>query len=290
LLTAHARTFALTLRLLPWDLREPLGITYLLARASDTIADAMAIPPERRLILLEALQLALAKWKLGETSMRKPEIQEGECTTSEAELLSAMPVLITSLELHTDGPAMFQLWRRILDGQLFDLRRFFPGAPPLAREEMEHYCLLVAGGVGEAWTRLISRHYPGILDSGHEELPRMIELGIAYGNGLQLINILRDRHADRELGRSYLREEEVPSLMALADEWLDGGRQYCARLRPGRVRYATVIPLRIAIRTLKHMQRNPQRSGVRLKRSAIYGVLLEALPSLVLPWRGNPAS
>ena len=124
----------------------------------------------------------------------------------------------------------------------------------------------------------------------HEELPRMIELGIAYGNGLQLINILRDRHADRELGRSYLREEEVPSLMALADEWLDGGRQYCARLRPGRVRYATVIPLRIAIRTLKHMQRNPQRSGVRLKRSAIYGVLLEALPSLVLPWRGNPAS
>ena len=59
LLAAHARTFALTLRVLPASLREPLGITYLLARASDTIADAPGLPPDRRLTLLENLAALL---------------------------------------------------------------------------------------------------------------------------------------------------------------------------------------------------------------------------------------
>jgi len=290
LLRAHARTFALTLRLLPWDIREPLSITYLLARASDTIADSMSVPLARRLILLEELKSQLEKWNLGKNSIRAPKFQAWECTISEAELLHAIPVLIDSLEIHRDGPRMFRLWLSVLEGQLFDLRRFVPGASPLTREELEHYCFLVAGGVGEAWTQLIARHYPNILEPGPRELLRMIELGISYGNGLQMINILRDRHVDRDLGRSYLREEDAPAMMALANTWLDAGRRYCWRLRPGRVRFATLIPLRIALRTLNLIQRNPKESGIKLKRSAVYGSVLQALPSLVLPWSGNPAS
>lgn len=70
LLRNHARTFALTLAILPRSLREPLGVTYLLARASDTIADAGMISRERRVALLEELESALsggspkARWGL----------------------------------------------------------------------------------------------------------------------------------------------------------------------------------------------------------------------------------
>ena len=37
----------------------------------------------------------------------------------------------------------------------------------------------------------------------------MVERGIAYGKGLQLINVLRDRAADRAAGRNYLPAEEL---------------------------------------------------------------------------------
>ena len=40
MLRVHARTMELSLRLLPCSLREPLGLAYLLARVSDTIADS----------------------------------------------------------------------------------------------------------------------------------------------------------------------------------------------------------------------------------------------------------
>ena len=42
LLCGVSRTFYLTLRVLPKDLRHPVGLAYLLARAADTITDNIA--------------------------------------------------------------------------------------------------------------------------------------------------------------------------------------------------------------------------------------------------------
>src|SRR5438067_11742992 len=49
LLKNVSRSFYLTLRALPRGLREPIGLAYLLARASDTVADSSAAPVEIRL-------------------------------------------------------------------------------------------------------------------------------------------------------------------------------------------------------------------------------------------------
>ena len=55
-----SRSFALSLRVLPGPLRRPFGVTYLVARAADTIADTRALPPAARLTALRALRDALA--------------------------------------------------------------------------------------------------------------------------------------------------------------------------------------------------------------------------------------
>ncbi len=293
LLRAHARTFALTLAILPRSLREPLGVVYLLARASDTIADVGKISRDRRVALLERLLGNLESALLGGSPMGRwgwaPVMMPGELDESQAELIAEVPRLITALEISPDCDELLKLWRLILEGQLFDLRRF-PSVEPLNREELGRYCFLVAGSVGECWTRLISGHAP---DRLMLPMAEMIPLGIAYGKGLQLLNILRDRDEDRSFGRIYACDEELPGLFALADEWLALGERYLAHLRPGRVLYATELPLDLAWSTLaklKDPELHPSLRGLKLNRWEVYALLLRGLNSLCLPRRGNPAS
>ena len=49
LLRSVSRSFYLTLRVLPKSIRPQIGLAYLLARATDTIADTDAVPINRRM-------------------------------------------------------------------------------------------------------------------------------------------------------------------------------------------------------------------------------------------------
>jgi farnesyl-diphosphate farnesyltransferase len=285
LLREHARTFALTIRALPVSLRVPLGTAYLLARASDTVADSPRMARDRKLEILEGLKGELDAGGFPGRPLRSlGGIRSGEVSAPEERLIRAVPGLAGTLRRRDDREEVTALWRTILAGQLFDQRRFFPGAEPLSRQELDQYCGLVAGSVGAAWTRLMERHCPGVL-----LLPPgvMSALGTDYGKGLQLLNILRDRGGDLELGRVYVRTEELPDLFSLAACWLDRGREYVANLRGGRVRYASAMPLALARRTLARIRKGP---GARITRHEVFATLFLLIPSLVLPRRSNPAS
>src|SRR5512137_2614873 len=56
LLRDVSRSFYLTLRVLPASIRPQIGLAYLLARTTDTIADTEVVPVENRLAALEALR------------------------------------------------------------------------------------------------------------------------------------------------------------------------------------------------------------------------------------------
>src|ERR1700726_146955 len=56
LLQATSRSFYLTLRVLPSAVRPQIGLAYLLARTTDTIADTEIVPVEQRLQALQALR------------------------------------------------------------------------------------------------------------------------------------------------------------------------------------------------------------------------------------------
>src|SRR3954468_24480775 len=59
LLKSVSRSFYLSVRFLPARLREPVGLAYLLARATDTAADTIEIAPELRKSSLEILAQAI---------------------------------------------------------------------------------------------------------------------------------------------------------------------------------------------------------------------------------------
>lgn len=56
LLRDVSRSFYLTLRVLPSEIRPQISLAYLLARATDTIADTKAVPRAKRLAALQQLQ------------------------------------------------------------------------------------------------------------------------------------------------------------------------------------------------------------------------------------------
>jgi farnesyl-diphosphate farnesyltransferase len=61
LLQKVSRSFYLTLNVLPKKVRMPIGLAYLLARTSDTIADSLSSPVAERLKALGELKEALNK-------------------------------------------------------------------------------------------------------------------------------------------------------------------------------------------------------------------------------------
>ena len=187
LLKRVARSFQLSLRILPSSIRSTLSLAYMLARASDSIADASSAPEFQRLALLRALPDFYPE--------KSPDLGLEGC---EKDLVQRLPELLDVLKSLPDAPAIIEAWRVILRGQIFDLERFRstePGdpAPPLLPEELNEYTYLVAGSVGEFWTRLCFHHIPGYSSKSLEEL---LPTARRFGQALQLVNILRDRRTD----------------------------------------------------------------------------------------------
>src|SRR5215472_16390753 len=85
LLRDVSRTFYLTLRVLPAKIRPQIGLAYLLARTTDTVADTELVPLEERLQALAALrERILAK---SETPLNFARLASCQASAAERVLL-----------------------------------------------------------------------------------------------------------------------------------------------------------------------------------------------------------
>jgi farnesyl-diphosphate farnesyltransferase len=115
--------------------------------------------------------------------------------------------------------------------------------------------------------------------------PELVDLGIRFGKGLQLINVLRDAGTDLRHGRCYLpvaAPERLEAEPALAGEvyrfWLkralyqlEAAWSYTGHIRPPAVRFACALPALIGIRTLRRLAQAPSLSeGVKVNRLEVY--------------------
>ena len=264
LLKRVARSFYLSLRVLPRPVRPTLSLAYLLARASDSIADVANAPEELRTDLLSGLP---ASWP-----HQFPSALES-LTGAERELLEAMPSLLEMLRASPDRREIESVWETIRSGQIFDLK-IFPSASPLPLEEARHYTGLVAGCVGEFWTDICFKHIPDYSRMPRDEMRR---LGFSFGCGLQWINILRDRHADAEAGRNYSAPELFPEVLAITRSHLSDGSRYSEAVRPRRLRAACQLPLELAEGTLKMTEADPARRDTKVGRAFVWRSLAVAL-------------
>ncbi|MEY2494908.1 MAG: farnesyl-diphosphate farnesyltransferase [Verrucomicrobiota bacterium] len=274
ILRSVSRSFYLSLRLLPTALRDPLSLAYLLARATDTIADTSGAPAKLRAEALRTLAGAIAGTAPSDVLVLLGK-SFAALQTNEAErsLIQALPIALEWLESTEDDDRreVRNVLNNITHGQALDLERFGAGAEVRALEtaaDLDQYTYLVAGCVGEFWTRICFAHVGNFSERPE---PEMLERGVRYGKGLQLINILRDLGSDLRQGRSYLPAEELNSLGVAPEEILsnasrveplvrqwrekaergvEAGIDYACAIRNRRIRFATALPALIGARTL----------------------------------------
>jgi farnesyl-diphosphate farnesyltransferase len=235
LLKATSRSFYLTLRVLPARVRPQIGLAYLLARTTDTIADTEIVPLAQRLDALEKLRERI----LGQSStpLNFGELAKRQASPAEKSLLKKVEDSLALLQ--TLSPEDLKLVQNVLatitSGQELDLRRFGrwgenPGEP--AREdarpttniialeteaELDDYTWRVAGCVGEFWTKICRAH---LFPHASLDEKQFIQDGIRFGKGLQLVNILRDLPADLKNGRCYLPLEKLDPARLLPETLL----------------------------------------------------------------------
>jgi farnesyl-diphosphate farnesyltransferase len=261
LLKKLARTFALSLRILPTSIRPALSLAYMLARASDSIADAATAPAFQRLALLRALPNSYPE--------KSPDLG---LKSDERDLVARLPDLLKALEAMPDTAEIKNVWRVILRGQIFDLERFEPSADgippkPLSPEELVEYTHLVAGSVGEFWTHLSFLHIPGF---AAKPLDEMLSLAKTFGQGLQMVNILRDRRRDADSGRVYIPDDRFYPEMQHASELLKAGQEYAAAVKPRALRAACKLPHALALQTLALVAEHPLGLRVKVPRHMVW--------------------
>jgi farnesyl-diphosphate farnesyltransferase len=262
ILKSVSRSFYLTIRFLPRALHEPVSLAYLLARATDTIADTATIPAAIRLMTLRHFARVIAG-EMDFSAIAEPlrDFAAQQNNRHERTLIENLRECIDWLVKldPADRDDIRGVLRTIVRGQELDVRRFGdPAAVTSLRTgtELDEYTYLVAGCVGDFWTKLGFRHLSSFASRPPNE---MTELGIGYGKGLQLINVLRDRGADAAAGRNYLPADELAAApvadvfanwLAKAEEKITAGIDYCSSLTNWRVRFATALPALIGARTI----------------------------------------
>lgn len=312
LLASVSRSFYLTLKALPKELREPISLAYLLARTADTIADTAEAPESVRLECLRTFdRLVLAPGRLAEVEgelVAKLNQSFAPHQTDEAErrLMEKTELALAWLRTMKGAPrrAITEVLQRIIAGQSLDIQRFPADGEVRAlatAEELDDYTWRVAGCVGEFWTRLCASELNEVFLPGVGE-EQMVADGVRMGKALQLVNILRDVGKDFRFGRCYLPEDELSKAgvqqlvrlvesgdavravwekwAAVAEDHLEAGLRYVCALAHGKLRYATALPLLLAYATLEKLRKASWEellAGVKISRLEVARLLAETL-------------
>ena len=307
LLKGVSRTFYLSIRVLPGELRQPVGLAYLLARAADTITDTSLVPPAQRLKHLLSFRAQVkGPAQLEPVRLISQALTDQQAIPKERRLLTALPSVFSMLESSSepDRELVRSVVVTLTQGMETDLTTF-PAedsgqmASFESPNQLDRYTYQVAGCVGEFWTAISMAHL-GALKRWDED--RMRKIGVDFGKALQVTNVLRDVPKDLRIGRCYLPSSDLAALgmspEALLDPssgsaarpvlvaWIEKAlEQYAAAeeyllaipARCVRLRLATLWPLLIGLATLARLARNaswldPARPS-RVSRRWIYRTL-----------------
>jgi|UniRef100_UPI0037848F48 farnesyl-diphosphate farnesyltransferase len=291
LLAAVSRSFYLTLKALPKELREPISLAYLLARTADTIADTASVSAEVRLDCLERYRALVRGDSVVESlaSTLREQFCPKQKDDAERRLMEKFADGIGWLRTMQPAPlaAIQSVLEHIIDGQKLDIRRF-PSDGQLrslaSAEELDQYTWLVAGCVGEFWTQLCATELPSSLDPA-VTTAQMQSWGARMGKGLQLINILRDIGEDTRDGRCYLpcQPDEIQTewrkWLKICTEHLECGLRYVQHVAHGKLRYATALPLLLGIQTVAKMRSaswDKVQQGIKISRLDVASILAQA--------------
>jgi farnesyl-diphosphate farnesyltransferase len=270
LLQKTSRTFALTIPLLPEPTRREVSVAYLLFRIIDTFEDATRWTHARRIEALARFEEVLdgpveAGLHLAAECAREPPLDHA----GYLDLLGKVPLVLEAfrkLRPRAQSSIRDHLRRSSEGMRGFVARSAGPGKLELQTfDDLRAYCYAVAGIVGEMLTELFLLDRPALLPIAAELKSR----AAAFGEGLQLVNILKDADPDAREGRRYLpRNASTREVFALAEADLATAEEYTNLLRSAHVERGLIgfnaFVIRLATGTLRVLR--DQGLGSKLTR------------------------
>jgi farnesyl-diphosphate farnesyltransferase len=278
LLHKTSRTFAVTIPMLPAPTRRQVGVAYLLFRVIDTFEDATHWPAAQRIEMIETLTALLSApdqdraRRLSERCLADPPLQH----PGYLDLLREIPFVLRQLDELPERPR--DILRTSVKRSAEGMAKFVASSGPeghlvlASLEQLRDYCYVVAGIVGEMLTELFLLDRPQL--AGVTEYLR--ERSHLFGEGLQLVNILKDRDADALEGRIYLpRDIDRAEVMTLARADLRSASDYTLALQGhgaerGLVTFNALL-VRLALGTLAAIR--DQRPGGKLTRVEVFSIV-----------------
>ncbi len=281
---------------------------YLFARAADTIADTELIERSRRLEFLSQLKAQFVSDQISWSQIH--EIQQAmgslQQDSSERVLLERLEDCFRLFQECSpeDRRRVQRLMTTLTQGMEMDLSRF-PGQSVedlVALEtidDLDRYTYYVAGCVGEFWTDLMCAHRKSLASWN---VRHMSDVGVRFGKGLQLTNIVKDVAHDLQKGRCYIPETMLAEagltprdlldqtdllrfrpvlskLVRMATEHLDQGWMYTMSIprHEMRLRLSCMWPILSAGESLKLVLHSPDllnpKVKVKIPRSKVYQIL-----------------
>ena len=313
-----SRSFYLSLRVLPSSVRKQVSLAYLFCRVADTIADTSIFPRYQRLQILQAFrrQFLLTTPSLDDLKQLRAALLPQRTPQEAYQLLYHLPIyfhLFVRLSA-VDRQLVRDLVLTLTHGMEMDLQ-YFPGETPSTIQPfpdlaiLDLYTYYVAGVVGEFWTKIhkvyMQRWQP-------HKFQNLCALGIRFGQGLQMTNILKDLSKDLSIGRCYLPREQLEQLEIGPEEltnpatlqrlrpliiqliWhtldhLDQACQYVVQLprKALRLRLSCMWPLLFAVQTLEVICRSEMllysEARIKISRGVVYCTMFKSLWCLIAP-------
>jgi farnesyl-diphosphate farnesyltransferase len=301
MLAGVSRTFALTIPQLPPELARVVSNAYLLCRIVDTIEDEPGISPAMKRELCTEFVAALRGAQSAQLFSRElAPLLSGHSSPAEHELIAEAErvVGITRGFTPTQQEALTECVVVMGAGMVKFQEESAHGLPDLPA--LDKYCYHVAGVVGEMLTKLFCEYSPEI--ARHRE--QMLRLAVAFGQGLQMTNILKDIWEDLERGMCWLPrdvfahagfdlEQLAPGcssaafaqgmqrLIGIAHAHLKSALQYTLLIPPreAAIRNFCLWSLGMAVLTLRKINRHLDfRNGqeVKISRRSVRATVLSS--------------
>ena len=276
LLVKTSRTFALSIPELPDPTMREVTIAYLLFRIADTFEDATVLwdHPKRFATLHEFADL-----------LREPSVERSRELTATwvaeppidhqgyMELLQKTPEVIAALKSLSDPAQQAICHHTIRTSELmagFVDKTDEDGVLQLeGLDRLRDYCYAVAGIVGEMLTELFLLERASLDPVGDY----LRERAALFGEGLQLVNILKDSATDATEGRNYLpKGVDRRDVFSLARTDLEAAAEYCLAIQrsggPNGIVAFTALPVELAWATLDKVER--KGPGSKIGRAEVF--------------------
>jgi farnesyl-diphosphate farnesyltransferase len=291
-----SRTFALTIPVLPMPLRRLVANAYLVCRIVDTIEDDPGLNLEQKQEYAQRFTRVLTQdEEAGSFAEDLYPLLSPELLDMERELIQSTPDIMEVYRGFSEPgrAAILRCVRIMSQGMMhYQGRRSLRGLDDV--RELQYYCYCVAGVVGEMLTELYLDQVPGL--AAEVDQQRFMNRAVAFGQGLQLTNILKDLWDDRQQGVCWLPRDLYESigvdlteidavesdrysaphlwLIGLARHRLEEGLEYTLEIpaRETGIRMFNLWSLFMAVLTLDRISQTPgYRSGeaVKISRSSV---------------------